>query len=115
MQKKCASYYKGDPDLVQFGEKYKGNVTYLDKLKVSRSGTRAEIIILGATLDFWLAFKKNILNPVKVYETSYSRNLSSVEKYLSFTLFYFNEPVDNNCVVASVSKIIKTVDGTIIY
>lgn len=88
---------------MQFGEKYKGNVTYLDKLKVSRSGTQAEIIILGATLDFWLAFKKNILKPVKLYETSYNRNVSSVEKYLLFTLFYFNKLVDNNCVVASVS------------
>lgn len=102
MQKKCASYYKGDPDLVQFGEKYKGNVTYLDKLKVSLSGTQAEVIILGTTLDFWLAFKKNILNPVKLYETSYNRNLSRVMKNICYS-FYFNKPVDNNCVVTSVS------------
>ncbi|XP_054284456.1 MPN domain-containing protein-like isoform X2 [Macrosteles quadrilineatus] len=33
--KKCADYYKGDPDVVKFGEKYKGNVTYLDKLKTT--------------------------------------------------------------------------------
>ncbi|XP_046676788.1 MPN domain-containing protein-like isoform X3 [Homalodisca vitripennis] len=33
--KKCADYYKGDPDVVKFGDKYKGNVTYLDKLKTT--------------------------------------------------------------------------------
>lgn len=35
LQKKCVDYYKGDPDVVNFSDKYKGNITYLDKLKVS--------------------------------------------------------------------------------
>uniref|UniRef100_A0A1B6DKE7 MPN domain-containing protein n=3 Tax=Clastoptera arizonana TaxID=38151 RepID=A0A1B6DKE7_9HEMI len=35
--KNCAEYYKGDQDLVKFNEKYKGQVSYLDKLKTTLS------------------------------------------------------------------------------
>ncbi|XP_014251670.1 MPN domain-containing protein isoform X2 [Cimex lectularius] len=35
--KKCAEFYKGDQDFINFNDKFKGNVTYLEKLKASLS------------------------------------------------------------------------------
>ncbi|KAL1124157.1 hypothetical protein AAG570_001927 [Ranatra chinensis] len=35
--KKCAEFYKGDQDYINFNEGYKGNITYLEKLKTSLS------------------------------------------------------------------------------
>lgn len=36
-QKKCADFYKGDQDFVNFNKKYKGDITNLEKLKVSKT------------------------------------------------------------------------------
>lgn len=35
--KRCADFYKGEPDFIQFNEKFRGNITYLDKLKATLS------------------------------------------------------------------------------
>lgn len=34
LKKKCAEFYKGDQDFINFTDKYKGNITYLEKMKV---------------------------------------------------------------------------------
>ncbi|GFG35992.1 hypothetical protein Cfor_03573 [Coptotermes formosanus] len=33
--KRCVNFYQNEKDFVKFGEKYKGNITYLDKLKTT--------------------------------------------------------------------------------
>ncbi|XP_014286251.1 MPN domain-containing protein isoform X2 [Halyomorpha halys] len=35
--KKCSEFYRGDQDFINFNEKYKGNITYLEKMKASVS------------------------------------------------------------------------------
>lgn len=35
--KKCSEFYRGDQDFINFSDKYKGNITYLEKMKASLS------------------------------------------------------------------------------
>ncbi|XP_046404491.1 MPN domain-containing protein-like isoform X2 [Ischnura elegans] len=35
--KRCADFYRGEPDFINFTEKFRGNITYLDKLKATLS------------------------------------------------------------------------------
>lgn len=34
LQKKCAEFYKGEPDAVKFNEVFNGPISYMEKLKV---------------------------------------------------------------------------------
>ena len=45
-QKRCVNFYQNERDFVKFNEKFKGNITYLDKLKV-----RKNTYVLGLEQD----------------------------------------------------------------
>jgi len=48
LQKKCAEFYKGEPDAVKFTDFYCEGVTYLDKLKVSLFFFRSKTVLAGS-------------------------------------------------------------------
>ncbi|KAG8224950.1 hypothetical protein J437_LFUL005658 [Ladona fulva] len=58
--KRCADFYRGEPDFIQFSEKFKGNITYMEKLKATLSSKFPREHSNGM---MW-SFVKDLITPV---------------------------------------------------
>ncbi|XP_071447256.1 MPN domain-containing protein-like isoform X2 [Hetaerina americana] len=71
--KRCADFYKSEPDFINFTEKFRGNITHLDKLKATLSSKFPREHSDGM---LW-TFVKDLVTPVTAPVTPKRENLSN--------------------------------------